>query len=73
MPYINQFVNITKKKSEKSKISIRTVCKILGISKLSFTSWLTRPKSKQQLHKEAVQNMILDIYQKAKKHTIHPK
>lgn len=62
-----------KEKSRKSKISIRTVCRILGISRSGFASWLTRPKSKQQLHKEAVQNMILDIYQKSKETYGSPK
>lgn len=47
-------------------ISIRAICKIIGISRSGFTSWLHRKKSSQQSKKEKIMKMISDIHEKNK-------
>ena len=47
-------------------ISIRAICKIIGISRSGFTSWLHHKKSNQQSKKEKIMKMVRDIYEKSK-------
>ena len=47
-------------------ISIKAICKIIGISRSGFTSWLHHKKSNQQRKKEKIMKMIRDIYKKSK-------